>query len=78
MLFPKYIWLIIGWYSENWYREGNENDIGCNRTELEIAVYGHITTEVQFFGSDEEKKLDNGIVSSSVHSTLSLANPADI
>lgn len=62
MLFPKYVWLIIGWYSENWYKEGDENENGCNRTELEMAVYGHITTEVQFISSEIYRKLDNGIV----------------
>lgn len=62
MLFPKYIWMIIGWYSENWYLEGSEDEISCNKTEMEIAVYGHLTTEVQFFSNEIRKKLDYGIV----------------
>lgn len=62
MLFPKYIWMIIGWYSENWYLEGNEEEVGCNKTEMKIAVYGHLTTEVQFFSNEIHEKLDYGIV----------------
>jgi gamma-aminobutyric acid type B receptor len=62
MLFPKYIWMIIGWYSENWYLEGDENEIKCNKTEMKIAVYGHLTTEVQFFTNNFTKKQDYGIV----------------
>lgn len=62
MIFPKYIWMIIGWYSANWYLEGDENEISCNRTEMEIAVYGHLTTEVQFFSNKHQEILDYGIV----------------
>lgn len=61
MLFPKYIWMIIGWYSENWYLENN-HEISCNQTEMEIAVYGHLTTEVQFFSTEINEKLDYGLV----------------
>ena len=64
MLFPKYIWMIIGWYSNNWYLEGDESEITCNRTEMEIAVYGHLTTEVQFLNTKQNEKLDYGTVSS--------------
>ncbi len=62
MLFPKYIWMIIGWYSDNWYLEGDENEVKCNKTEMEAAVYGHLTTEVDFFTNDIYEKLDYGIV----------------
>ena len=62
MLFPKYIWMIIGWYSENWYLEGKPDEISCNKTEMEIAVYGHLTTEVQFFSNEIYKKMKYGIV----------------
>ncbi|CAF0750938.1 unnamed protein product [Brachionus calyciflorus] len=60
MLFPKYIWMIIGWYSENWYLE-KDDEISCNRTEMQIAVYGHLTTEVQFFSTHVNEKLDYGL-----------------
>jgi hypothetical protein len=63
MLFPKYIWLIIGWYSDTWYLEGNDEEIGCNKTEMEIAVFGHITTEVQMFSNEVDEIMDYGIVS---------------
>ncbi len=62
MLFPKYIWMIIGWYSENWYLEGGKDEISCNKTEMEIAVYGHFTTEVLFFSNEINETLDYGIV----------------
>lgn len=60
MIFPKYIWMIIGWYSENWYLEGDENEVKCNKTEMKMAVYGHLTTEVQMFTNDIYEKLDYG------------------
>jgi len=63
MLFPKYIWMIIGWYSDKWYLEGKKDEIKCNKSEMERAVYGHFTTEVQFFTNNLFEKLDYGIVS---------------
>lgn len=63
MLFPKYIWMIIGWYSNNWWHlKEDEHEIGCNQTEMDIAVYGHLTTEVQFFNTEVETMLDYGKV----------------
>ena len=62
MIFPKYIWMIIGWYSANWYLEVDD-EISCNRTEMEIAVYGHLTTEVQFLSNKIHEKVDYGLVS---------------
>lgn len=53
--------MIIGWYSANWYLEVDD-EISCNRTEMEIAVYGHLTTEVQFFSNKLYEKLDYGTV----------------
>ena len=62
IIFPKYIWLIIGWYSENWYLKGDEDEISCSKKEMEIAVYGHISTEELFISDDVNIKFDYGIV----------------
>nr|QVK45716.1 G protein-coupled receptor [Proales similis] len=61
MLFPKYVWMIIGWYSDKWYLEGKEGEHGCNQTEMEIAAYGHLSVEVQFFTNEIYKQLDFGM-----------------
>ncbi len=61
MLFPKYVWMLIGWYSDKWYLEGDDKEVGCNKTEMEIAVFGHITTEILTF-SDLKKKFESGYV----------------
>lgn len=29
MIFPKYVWMLIGWYSEKWYLEGDDAEV-CN------------------------------------------------
>ena len=63
MVFPKYIWMVIGWYSEKWYLEGNDAEVGCTKSEMEIAVYGHITTEILALSDkNENKKLESGFV----------------
>lgn len=58
--------MIIGWYSANWYLEVDD-EISCNRTEMEIAVYGHLTTEVQFLSNKIHEKVDYGLVSVNKH-----------
>ncbi|KAL8578950.1 hypothetical protein ACOMHN_001912 [Nucella lapillus] len=40
----KYVWLIIGWYPDNWYR-ANDDRHNCTADQLEEALEGHLTTE---------------------------------
>ncbi|XP_076455259.1 gamma-aminobutyric acid type B receptor subunit 1-like [Babylonia areolata] len=40
----KYVWLIIGWYPDNWYR-ANDDRHNCTAEQLEEALEGHLTTE---------------------------------
>ncbi|XP_052790371.1 gamma-aminobutyric acid type B receptor subunit 1-like [Mya arenaria] len=40
----KYVWFIIGWYPNNWYKVKDES-INCTSDQLKEALEGHITTE---------------------------------
>ncbi|XP_025112675.1 gamma-aminobutyric acid type B receptor subunit 1-like [Pomacea canaliculata] len=40
----KYVWLIIGWYPDNWYRTRDDRH-NCTVEQLEEALEGHLTTE---------------------------------
>ncbi|KAL5012697.1 hypothetical protein ScPMuIL_011248 [Solemya velum] len=40
----KYVWFIIGWYPDNWYKKWDPN-INCTADQLKEALEGHITTE---------------------------------
>lgn len=43
---PKYVWLIIGWYPDNWYKQKmNDDRHNCTVEQLEEALEGHLTTE---------------------------------
>nr|KAG5700492.1 hypothetical protein BaRGS_013979 [Batillaria attramentaria] len=42
----KYVWLIIGWYPDNWYKQIVPDDRhNCTVEQLEEALEGHLTTE---------------------------------
>ncbi|XP_046543396.1 gamma-aminobutyric acid type B receptor subunit 1-like [Haliotis rubra] len=40
----KYVWFIIGWYPDNWYKQADPS-INCTVEQLEEALEGHFTTE---------------------------------
>ena len=40
----KYVWLIIGWYPDNWYKVDDDRH-NCTAQQLEEALEGHLTTE---------------------------------
>ena len=40
----RYVWFIIGWYPNNWYKV-NDTSINCTADQLKEALEGHFTTE---------------------------------
>ncbi|KAJ8300573.1 hypothetical protein KUTeg_022092 [Tegillarca granosa] len=40
----KYVWIIIGWYPDNWYRQ-QDSKVNCTAQQLKEALEGHLTTE---------------------------------
>ncbi|KAK3728690.1 hypothetical protein RRG08_041874 [Elysia crispata] len=40
----KYVWFIIGWYPDNWYKVKDDRH-NCTVEQLEEALEGHFTTE---------------------------------
>ncbi|KAK3579689.1 hypothetical protein CHS0354_025674, partial [Potamilus streckersoni] len=40
----KYVWFIIGWYPDNWYKVA-DSTINCTADQLREALEGHFTTE---------------------------------
>ncbi|XP_041370051.1 gamma-aminobutyric acid type B receptor subunit 1-like [Gigantopelta aegis] len=40
----KYVWFIIGWYPDNWYKVPDDS-IDCTVEQMEEALEGHFTTE---------------------------------
>ncbi|XP_042202554.1 gamma-aminobutyric acid type B receptor subunit 1-like [Callorhinchus milii] len=41
----KYVWFLIGWYADNWYRIP-DTSINCTIQNMSQAVEGHLTTEI--------------------------------
>lgn len=40
----KYVWIIIGWYPDNWYKK-RDPKVNCTADQIKEALEGHITTE---------------------------------
>ncbi|XP_055338701.1 gamma-aminobutyric acid type B receptor subunit 1-like isoform X3 [Paramacrobiotus metropolitanus] len=43
----RVVWLIIGWYADNWYEvdPDKDPDVNCTKEELKEALEGHLTAE---------------------------------
>lgn len=41
----KYVWFLIGWYADNWFKI-KDPSINCTVEQMTEAVEGHITTEI--------------------------------
>ncbi|CAC5406902.1 GABBR [Mytilus coruscus] len=42
----KYVWIIIGWYPDNWYKKKDPKwPVNCTADQIKEALEGHITTE---------------------------------
>ncbi|KAK2188045.1 hypothetical protein NP493_146g03044 [Ridgeia piscesae] len=48
---PKHVWVIIGWYPDNWYSQP-DSLVNCTAEELKEALEGHFTTEGLMLNQD--------------------------
>ena len=48
---PKYVWIIIGWYPDNWYKQP-DTSINCTAEQMQKALEGHFTTEGLMLNQD--------------------------
>lgn len=54
----KYVWFLIGWYADNWFRIKDAN-INCTEEEMKEAVEGHITTEIVMLNPENTRSISN-------------------
>ena len=39
MIYPDYVWMTYGWYSERWWNDtANMTDLSCSSVQLESAI----------------------------------------
>lgn len=62
----KYVWIIIGWYADNWFLQdaGSDAGVNCSKAEMLEVVEGHITTESVMW-NDPKIVTESGMVSRS-------------
>lgn len=58
---PKYVWFIIGWYADNWYRVLDKNtnrvrDTNCTVEQMQEVLAGHFTTEGLMLNQDQHTR----------------------
>ncbi|XP_009996600.1 PREDICTED: gamma-aminobutyric acid type B receptor subunit 1, partial [Chaetura pelagica] len=54
----KYVWFLIGWYADNWFRIKDPN-INCTEAEMAEAVEGHVTTEIVMLNPENTRSISN-------------------
>lgn len=54
----KYVWFLIGWYADNWFKTYDPS-INCTVDEMTEAVEGHITTEIVMLNPANTRSISN-------------------
>ena len=54
----KYVWFLIGWYADNWFRI-KDPAINCTAAEMAEAVEGHVTTEIVMLNPENTRSISN-------------------
>ena len=57
----KYVWFLIGWYADNWFRI-KDPAINCTEAEMAEAVEGHVTTEIVMLNPENTRSISNMVL----------------
>ena len=60
MFGPKYQWIILGGYDENWWRVPDSN-ITCSPMELNKTMNGYISTDILPLSRNTNKTISNWV-----------------
>lgn len=54
----KYVWFLIGWYADNWFKI-KDPSINCTLEQMSEAVEGHVTTEIVMLNPETVRGASN-------------------
>ena len=54
----KYVWFLIGWYADNWFKI-KDPAINCTVENMMEAVEGHVTTEIVMLNPETVRGVSN-------------------
>ncbi|GAA6102951.1 gamma-aminobutyric acid type B receptor subunit 1-like isoform X3 [Tachysurus ichikawai] len=54
----KYVWFLIGWYADNWFKI-KDPAINCTMEQMTEAVEGHVTTEIVMLNPETVRGASN-------------------
>lgn len=61
----KYVWFLIGWYADNWFKI-KDPAINCTVENMTEAVEGHVTTEIVMLNPETVRGVSNMVRDPSV------------
>ena len=61
----KYVWFLIGWYADNWFKI-KDPAINCTVENMTEVVEGHVTTEIVMLNPETVRGVSNMVRDSSV------------
>ena len=65
MLYPKYVWIVYGWFSQSSWT--NANNVDCTVDQLRMVLEGGISVEVFPIPEDKNRETISGMVRICVH-----------
>lgn len=54
----KYVWFLIGWYADNWFKI-KDPSINCTVEQMAEAAEGHVTTEIVMLNPETVRGASN-------------------
>lgn len=63
----KYVWFLIGWYADNWFKI-KDPAINCTVENMTEAVEGHVTTEIVMLNPETVRGVSNMVGTHKKHS----------
>ena len=61
--YPKYLFLLYGWYEQNWWMKDPGDMLNCTKEERETVLEYSLAIQVDEFITDDSAIADTGIVS---------------
>ena len=63
IFYPRYLFLLYGWYTDRWWIAGEEENISCTPEQLKRVIGPALAPLHDEFISNCSQKTDTGIVS---------------
>ena len=63
VFYPQYLFIFIGWYSDQWWIGSNNDNLPCTPEQRERVIFSALAPIQEEYISNCSKTVDTGIVS---------------